>query len=233
MRSNPADICHWQYHVLHIRERSRSVHRRDYSEYANDGQAVKQEIARLGIIPYPEFWARTTRRGTPGPALLLTFVMTSIMIASSPLSDANGYLVISTLFTYARTWVGIFLGTGLLAAPWLKSFQVDGKSWRPSTTGAGMKVAFPLTLLFVAANLFVLVFSWWPADVHDSLQTTSPILPSVVGPIVGTCFLVAGAVYWLWDLHVLKVFGYTWQVLEREPEEEEVKMLFTVSSPLI
>src|SRR5579862_9443942 len=64
---------------------------------------VKQEIGRLGILPYPEFWASSTILGTPGPALLLHWIFSTILIAVAPLSNANGYLVISTVFTYART----------------------------------------------------------------------------------------------------------------------------------
>ena len=30
---------------------------------------VKREIGRLGILPYSEFWARTSHRRTPAPAL--------------------------------------------------------------------------------------------------------------------------------------------------------------------
>ena len=66
---------------------------------------MKQEIARLGILPYPEFFAKSTHRGTPGPALLLHFVFSTVFIVAAPLSNANGYLVISTLFNYARTLV--------------------------------------------------------------------------------------------------------------------------------
>lgn len=170
------------------------------------------------------------------------------MILASPLSDANGYLVISTLFTYARTWVGgdlcynilsmseptnfitVFLGLGLLAAPWLKSFRSDGRQWRPRGSRTGLKTIIPLTLLFVLANLFVLILSWWPANLQNSLHIKSPILPSVAGPIVGTVFLLAGAVYWFWDLHALRGIGYTWKVEETEPDGGKVEMLFTVGT---
>jgi hypothetical protein len=92
------------------------------------------------------------------------------MILATPLSDANGYLVISNLFTYARTWVGgdlchtcclcqnllisftVFLGLGLLAAPRLKSFRSDGRQWRPRGSRLGLKTIVPLTLLFVLVN---------------------------------------------------------------------------------
>ncbi|KAF3025587.1 glycine hydroxymethyltransferase shm1 [Neopestalotiopsis sp. 37M] len=79
---------------------------------------IKQEIARMGIIPFPEFWANTTRYNTPGPALLLHFIGTAIFILAAPLGDTNGFLVFSTIPNYARTVI-----SGLLAAPWLKSFK--------------------------------------------------------------------------------------------------------------
>ncbi|KAF2807212.1 uncharacterized protein BDZ99DRAFT_392515, partial [Mytilinidion resinicola] len=198
--------------------------------YAN--VRVKQEIARLGIIPWPEFWAKTTNRGEPGPALLLTFIFTSIMILAAPLQNANGYLVISTLFTYARTWVGLFLGVGLLAAPWLKAFRYGTQPWRPHGSRLGLWTLIPLVTLYTLGNLFVLVFSWWPSDVQKSLRTTSPIVPSVVGPILGTVFLVAGAAYWVWDRHILMWLGYTTEVMaERQDGSDlDVQMYFHVSN---
>jgi len=60
----------------------------------------------MGILPFPEFWAKSTRGGAPGPALLLHFFFTSLFVICTPLGNANGYLVISTLFTWTRTWVG-------------------------------------------------------------------------------------------------------------------------------
>jgi len=169
------------------------------------------------------------------------------MVIAAPLNNANGYLVISTLFTYARTFIGcrffiyilndeltiviVLLGVGLLAAPWLKAFRYGKQPWRPRGSRLGLWTLVPLLVIYVSANLFVLIFSWWPSDVQRSLRTTAPIVPSVLGPIVGTSFLVAGAVYWLWDLHVLRWLGYTTEVYAETQDESEldVHMHFHVS----
>lgn len=59
----------------------------------------------MGLLPYPEFWAKSTY-GQPGATILLHFISTTIIVISTPLEDNNGYLVASTLYTYTRTWVG-------------------------------------------------------------------------------------------------------------------------------
>jgi len=66
---------------------------------------VKQEIGRMGILPLPEFWAKSTRTGAPGPALFLHFLFSSLFIAVTPLNSTNGYLIMSILSTWTRTWV--------------------------------------------------------------------------------------------------------------------------------
>jgi hypothetical protein len=78
---------------------------RDAGTNASGNKLVKQEIARMGILPYPEFWAGSTHRGTPGHALLLHFIFTSVVILAAPLSNANGFLVVSTLYPYARNYI--------------------------------------------------------------------------------------------------------------------------------
>jgi hypothetical protein len=60
----------------------------------------------MGILPWPAFWAKTTRLNTPGPALLLHWIFSTIVIIATPLDNVNGYLVFSTLFNYARTVIG-------------------------------------------------------------------------------------------------------------------------------
>lgn len=59
----------------------------------------------MGVIPCPGFWAKDTRLDTPGPALFLHTIFTAALIIACPLDSVNGYLVISTLFNYARTFI--------------------------------------------------------------------------------------------------------------------------------
>ncbi|CAN9255065.1 unnamed protein product [Alternaria alternata] len=179
--------------------------------YAN--VRVKQEIARLETILWPEFWARTSNRGEPGPALLLAFTFTTIMIIAAPLKNANGYPVVSTLFTYARTFIGLLLGIGLLAGPYLKAFRYGTQPWKPRGPSLGLRTLVPLVSIYVLGNLFILVFLWWPSDLQKSMRAIAPVVPSLIGPVLRTVFLVAGAFYWMWDLHVLRWLGYTTEIM--------------------
>lgn len=87
--------------------------------------AVKQEIARLGIIPFPAFFAKSTRYDTPGPALLLHFIFSTVFIIATPLSNANGYLIFSTIFYYDRTLVASKSPVISLAKPHLRMLQLS------------------------------------------------------------------------------------------------------------
>src|ERR1700753_1363504 len=88
---------------------------------------VKQEIARMGILPFPEYFARSTADGIPGPALLLHFVLSAIVIVAVPASQTS--LVFSILYSFSRTWVSGMLSlekqinhvliTTSFAGPWL------------------------------------------------------------------------------------------------------------------
>ena len=215
--------------------------------YIIDSDAVKQEIARLGILPIPEFWAKTTRLDTPGPALLLHWVFSSIFIIATPLGSVNGYLVFSTLFNYSRTIIAgeyhsrptlgpqlidnviVVLGSALLVAPLLRSFDVLDRPWRPRGTKLGFWSVVPLTVIYVLANLFVFVVSWFPSDLQNALHTKSRILSGYVGPTIVMCIFGAGALYWAWDIHILPILGYR---LERNREVEDgldIHVNFTVS----
>jgi len=185
---------------------------------------VKQEIAREGIIPWPEFWTRSTHLGTPGPALLLHWIFSTAFIIAAPLDDSNGYLIVSTIFNYSRTLVGVAIGCALLCAPWLSSFsdtldREEAHRWKPKSSKLGFWLVYPLTVIYIFTNLFVFVVAWFPPDLQTSLHTNSPIVTSYTGPATGVLIYAVGALYWAWDLHILPAFGYHFQKLR-----EDVKM---------
>lgn len=187
---------------------------------------VKQEIARLGILPFPAYFAKSTRYDTPGPALLLHFIFSTVFIIATPLSNANGYLVFSTIFYYDRTIVAMVLGIALLAAPHLKSFEYEGQKWSPKGSSLGLWYLFPLTGIYIVANLFVFVVDWFPASLQNTLHTKERVVASWVGPTVGTACFAAGAAYWLWDRHILHFLGYDSEPLQERTEGLTVHITF-------
>ncbi|KAK3356354.1 amino acid permease-domain-containing protein [Lasiosphaeria hispida] len=190
---------------------------------------VLKEIARMGIIPLPEFWATTTRYNTPGPALLLHFLATGILILATPLGDATGFLVFITLPNYARTVLSILLGLGLLAAPWLKSFRSSEGDllWEPKSSRhlKGFLV-FPLALLFVLINLFVLVLYWFPPQGQRDGGIATPITSNCIGPVAMGIF--GGAVlYWVWDRLVLPRLGCRMEIEDPDVVDDDFDVRIT------
>ena len=67
--------------------------------------AVKQEIGRMGLLPFPEFWSKTSHRRTPANALLLHWIFSVACILITPLENPDGFLIMSTFYSYVHTWI--------------------------------------------------------------------------------------------------------------------------------
>ena len=117
----------------------------------------------------------------------------------------------------------------MLAAPYLKSFEYDSRKWSPKGSSLGLWYLLPLTVLYIVANLFVFVVDWFPASLQNTLHTKEHVVASWVGPTVGTSCFLAGAVYWLWDRHVLRFLGYEMEPLREWTEGLTVHITFEVS----
>lgn len=72
----------------------------------------------------------------------------------------------------------------------------------------------PLTASYVAANAFVLLFSFYPPDRQPNVKRSSQIFSALIGPIAGHCVLALGVLLWLWDLYILPRLGYIFEVDE-------------------
>ena len=66
---------------------------------------VKQEIARNGLVPAPEFWSKTSHRRTPAHALVLHWIFSVVCVTITPLNNADGFLIMSTFYSYVHTWI--------------------------------------------------------------------------------------------------------------------------------
>ncbi|PWW76825.1 hypothetical protein C7212DRAFT_295386 [Tuber magnatum] len=170
--------------------------------YANS--RVKQEIAKQRILPFSKFWASTSPYGTPVGALILHWIFTVIVIVATPNYTAKdeAYNLVSVLFTYGHTWVGIFVSLGLITLPFHEKFS----EWRP--TIVSIKKLYGLVALYITLNVFVIVLIWWPA--------TTDQIRSYVAPSVGTSVLAFGVLYWVGFAKVLPALGYH---IDSEPDE--------------
>ena len=65
---------------------------------------VKQEIARIGLVPVPELWSNTSHRRTPARALFLHWIFSVVCIIITPLNGPDGFLIMSTFYSYIHTW---------------------------------------------------------------------------------------------------------------------------------
>ena len=88
---------------------------------------VKQAIALHHFLPLFSFFARDDHFLTPGGALLLHWLCSSIVILAMP-NTTDGYNFIISLFTYGQLLVGIFIGLGL---PRLKNAVEQSKIHSP------------------------------------------------------------------------------------------------------
>lgn len=109
----------------------------------------------------------------------------------------------------------VLLGCALLGAPWLKCFQwEDGTAWRSQSTRLGYKLLAPLVIIYVSANAFVLVLSFYPPDSKGTQDRRVQILSALVGPVAGHCVLLFGILWWAWDRHLLPAIGYHFSTQE-------------------
>ncbi|OCL02043.1 amino acid transporter [Glonium stellatum] len=179
---------------------------------------VKQEIGRIGVLPFPEYWSKTSHRRTPAHALFLHWIFSVLCILITPLDNPAGFLIISTLYSYVHTWISILLGVCLLAAPWISAFRFEDGPWKPQSSSWEWWLLAPLTVIYVASNAFVLILSWFPANLQTTLNTTAETLPYYTGPVTGLALIGFGIIWWTWDVYILRWFGYEFWAEEDDPE---------------
>lgn len=212
-----------------------------YQLKIDSNSTVKQEIARVGIVPIPEFWSETSHRRTPAHALFLHWIFSVICIAVTPLGSPVGFYFMSVLYSYVHAYICglslhdpkilslvdvyantslVFLGLGLLCAPWIRAFQFNGHSWKPKSSSLGWGLLAPLIVIYVLCNSLVLIFYWWPGNLEKATGTAHETLPYYIVPVTGLAIIAFGVLWWAWDYYILPLFGYHFSVNEVEEDSQ-------------
>ncbi|KAF8253384.1 amino acid transporter [Wilcoxina mikolae CBS 423.85] len=160
---------------------------------------VKQEIAKLRILPFSEFWARQSHYDTPSGALLLHWLVAAIFILATPSNhDDEAYNLVTDLFVYGQTWMFIVVSLGVLSL-----HHQSFRGWKPALFKYPVLVT--IIAIYVPLNVFILVLSWWPATKEEEKKKA---IPSIATPSVATGIIFFGLIYWVVFAKVLPALGY-------------------------
>ncbi|THH01778.1 hypothetical protein EW145_g6853 [Phellinidium pouzarii] len=168
------------------------------------GQArVIREVARQGLLPWPEFFASTVPFGTPLGPVLLKYLLTVLVILVIPAADAFNFLL--DLASYPN----LFFSTATAVGIWLlrKRRSIAG------IASARYKAANIWVVMYLGSSIFLIIMPWippqkgradvsfWYATVHLSLANRYCV--------VGVGILLACALYYyVWIILLPRIGGY-------------------------
>ncbi|KAI5819595.1 amino acid permease-domain-containing protein [Pyronema omphalodes] len=168
---------------------------------------VKQEIAKLRILPFSKFFARQSHYDTPVGALVLHWFIAATFIIFTPSNkDDAAYNLITDLFIYGQNWMIIVVSLGVVC---LRYRRTGPARWEPHMLP--WWVLLTVIGVYVPLNLFIIVLTWWP----PMSQPTSGI-PTFVTPGVATGIIVAGFIYWVIFAKIMPWLGYH---IDSQPDE--------------
>ncbi|KAF4344215.1 high affinity methionine permease [Fusarium beomiforme] len=150
-----------------------------------------REIARQGVLPWTEFWVSTKPFGTPIGPYLLKWGFTFLMIVAPPAGDAFQFVV--SLKTYPDAIFHAAMGVGLLL--------IRRRRSRSGTPRSDFRAWWALVILYLLAQVFLLVMPWIPPEGGIYAGTVSFLWCTYM--IVGIGIMaICGIYYYLW----MKVF---------------------------
>ncbi|KAF8249975.1 amino acid transporter [Wilcoxina mikolae CBS 423.85] len=166
---------------------------------------VKQEIAKLRILPYSKYFARQSHYDTPVGALVLHWFIAAAFIIFTPSNkDDAAYNLITDLFIYGSNWMIITVSLGVVC---LRYRRTGPSRWEPHMLPWWVLLA--VIGIYVPLNLFIIVLTWWP-------PFKQPEIPSFVTPGVATGIIVAGFIYWIVFAKIMPWLGFQ---IDSQPDE--------------
>lgn len=188
---------------------------------ASNMGAVKQEIAKEGILPYSLFFAKsydlslsTIFRGrspkgdfntissekTPAAALALHWVLTNIIVVGAvlaiqpqPYSSTPAFTFMSIVFAYIiYVTVFIFISFGLLCLRFSRRVR-----WAEKSEFKHPWVSVIAALILFTGSLFLLIFMWVPDPAYPTLPRTSNLVPWYAAQTFGLSIVAFAFLYWV------------------------------------
>ncbi|KAL5526562.1 hypothetical protein ACEPAF_8286 [Sanghuangporus sanghuang] len=168
---------------------------------------IIREIARQGLLPWPEFFASTKPFGTPLGPLLMKYVLTIFVILVIPAGDAFSFLL--DLFSYPH----LFFSAATTFGVWIlrRRFIATGSpkassKYRASNTSV---------ILYLASCIFLIVTPWIPPEKGHADVSFWYATYCVAGILI---LLACGVYYYVWIVLLPRLGGY--EVVEEIEELE-------------
>lgn len=134
------------------------------------------------------------------------------MLLAPPPGPAYNFIV--NLYTYPGAWINAFVAAGLI---YVQFFSSRRGQWNP-----GWRTFLPITVIFLLANVFLIIVPFIPPADGDFWADGYPYY---VFPVVGVAVLLLGAFYWtLWTKFWPAVRGHK-IVAERIIDEDGVEVV--------
>ncbi|KAI0049804.1 amino acid transporter [Auriscalpium vulgare] len=160
------------------------------------GQArVIREVARQGLLPYPQFFASTKPWGTPLAPVGLKYLLTAIVILALPAKDAFNFLL--DLASYPHLVFTMATGIGI----WVLRRRRAAEGFSPSP----FKVWNSAIIMWLVKCAFLLIMPWVPPEEGHGDVSFWYATYCVVG--IGILALCA-VYYYVWIILLPRIGGY-------------------------
>ncbi|THH00278.1 hypothetical protein EW145_g7108, partial [Phellinidium pouzarii] len=164
---------------------------------------VIREIARQGLLPWPDFFASTKPFGTPLGPVLMKYTLTVIVILAVPAADAFSFLL--DLFSYPN----LFFSAATAIGVWILRRRHSSEGIQPSK----YKSSNVSIILYLASCISLIVMPWIPPEKGQADVSFWYATYCVVGIAI---ILACGVYYYVWIVLLPSLGGY--EVVEEVEE---------------
>ncbi|KAF4950322.1 hypothetical protein FSARC_13240 [Fusarium sarcochroum] len=162
---------------------------------------IIQELAKDGVLPFPNFFMENRPFKTPITALALHFGVTVLFVCAPPAGDAFNFIV--SLSSYPATVLFTAITVGLI-----KLRLTPSENFKSPMPTPWVVIAF-----YLAANIFLIVMPF----VRPPGGKGNTSLPYWLSPFVSVAIMALGIIYYVGRfLLVPWVFGYRHEKIQQE-----------------